>query len=70
VVAACQRLGRCRILAREIIVLGNNAAWSGDNVIAHGVMRDAIDLPSVIDLLNELDFKIAGQLDNVADLSR
>jgi hypothetical protein len=33
-------------------------------------MRDAIDLPSVIDLLNELDFKIAGQLDNVADLSR
>jgi cyanuric acid amidohydrolase len=50
----------------EIIVLGNSAAWSGDNVIAHGVMRDAIDLPSVIDVLNELDFKIAGQLDEVA----
>jgi cyanuric acid amidohydrolase len=54
------------LLHSEIIVLGNSAAWSGDNVIAHGVMRDAIDLPSVIDVLNELDFKIAGQLDEVA----
>jgi cyanuric acid amidohydrolase len=49
-----------------IIVLGNSAAWSGDNVIAHGVMRDAIDLPSVIGVLRQLDFKIAGQLDKAA----
>ena len=54
------------LLHSEIIVLGNSAAWSGDNFIAHGVMRDAIDLPSVIDVLSELDFKIAGQLDNAA----
>jgi cyanuric acid amidohydrolase len=54
------------LLRSEIIVLGNSAAWSGDNVIAHGVMRDAIDLPSVIDVLSELDFKIAGQLDEAA----
>jgi cyanuric acid amidohydrolase len=54
------------LLHSEIIVLGNSAAWSGDNIIAHGVMRDAIDLPSVIGVLSELDFKIAGQLDNSA----
>jgi len=54
------------LLRSEIIVLGNSAAWSGDNVIAHGVMRDAIDLPSVIGVLSELDFKIAGQLDKAA----
>ena len=47
----------------EVIVLGNSTAWSGDSVIAHGVMRDAIDLPSVIDVLRRLDFAIAGQLD-------
>ena len=54
------------LLHSEIIVLGNSAAWSGDNVIAHGVMRDAIDLPSVTGVLNELDFKIAGQLEEAA----
>jgi cyanuric acid amidohydrolase len=54
------------LLHSEIIVLGNSAAWSGDNVIAHGVMRDAIDLPSVIGVLRKLDFKIAGQLDKAA----
>ncbi|MCX8134481.1 MAG: ring-opening amidohydrolase [Roseococcus sp.] len=35
-------------LARnEIVVLGNSAAWGGPLVIAHDVMRDAIDLPAV-----------------------
>ena len=43
--------------------LGNSAAWSGDNVIAHGVMRDAIDLPSVIGVLSALEITISGQLD-------
>ena len=51
------------LLHAEIMVLGNSAAWSGDNVIAHGVMQDAIDLPSVIDLLHRLDFAVIGQLD-------
>ncbi len=54
------------LLHSEIIVLGNSAAWSGDNVIAHGVMQDAIDLPSAIGVLSELDFKIAGQLDEAS----
>jgi cyanuric acid amidohydrolase len=54
------------LLHSEIIVLGNSAAWSGDNVIAHGVMRDAIDVPGVIGVLSELDFKISGQLDKAA----
>ena len=54
------------LMHNEVIVLGNSTAWSGDNVIAHGVMRDAIDLPSVIDVLRGLDFTIAGQLDEAA----
>jgi cyanuric acid amidohydrolase len=54
------------LMHNEVIVLGNSTAWSGDSVIAHGVMRDAIDLPSVIDVLRRLDFTIAAQLDEVA----
>ncbi len=42
-------LARC-----EIIVLGNSAAWSGDSVIAHGVMADAIDAPAVHGVLRRL----------------
>ena len=47
----------------EIVVLGNSAAWSGERVIAHGVMRDAIDLPAVQAVLRELDLSGGGQLD-------
>ena len=54
------------LMHNEIIVLGNSAAWSGDNLIGHGVMRDAIDAPSVIDVLQRLDFPIAGQLAEAA----
>jgi cyanuric acid amidohydrolase len=54
------------LMHNEVIVLGNSTAWSGDSVIAHGVMRDAIDLPSVVDVLRRLDFTIAGQLDEAA----
>ena len=43
----------------EIVVLGNSAAWSGERVIAHGVMRDAIDLPAVAAVLRELGFAAA-----------
>ncbi|MFN3449521.1 MAG: ring-opening amidohydrolase [Roseococcus sp.] len=31
----------------EIVLLGNSPAWGGPLVIAHDVMRDAIDLPAV-----------------------
>jgi cyanuric acid amidohydrolase len=53
----------------EIIVLGNSAAWAGDAMIAHGVMKDAIDLPAVHGVLRELGFAPAGQLD-AADRGR
>src|SRR5580658_6163336 len=42
------------LMHSEIVVLGNSAAWSGDRVIAHGVMRDAIDLPAVAGVLGDL----------------
>jgi len=54
------------LMHSEIIVLGNSAAWSGERVIAHGVMRDAIDLPAVHRVLRELGFAGAGQLDAAA----
>ena len=54
------------LLHSEVIVLGNSAAWSGDRVIAHGVMRDAIDLPAVCDVLRELGFAVSGQLSAAA----
>ena len=47
----------------EIVVLGNSVRWSGDRVIAHGVMRDAIDLPAVAGVLRELGFSASGRLD-------
>jgi cyanuric acid amidohydrolase len=50
------------LMHTEIIVLGNSAAWSGDRVIAHGVMRDAIDLPAVLGVLRALDLAVPGQL--------
>jgi cyanuric acid amidohydrolase len=50
----------------EVVVLGNSAAWSGDRVIAHNVMHDAIDLPAVTDVLRELGFSISGQLDGAS----
>jgi cyanuric acid amidohydrolase len=50
------------LMHNQIIVLGNSTAWSGDNVIAHSVMRDAIDLPSLIGVLRGLDFEDTDQL--------
>jgi cyanuric acid amidohydrolase len=54
------------LMHSEVVVLGNSAAWSGDRVIAHGVMRDAIDLPAVGAVLRELGFASEGQLDPAA----
>jgi cyanuric acid amidohydrolase len=50
------------LMNSEIVVLGNSTAWSGERVIASGVMRDAIDLPSVNRVLHELGFAATGQL--------
>jgi cyanuric acid amidohydrolase len=57
------------LMHNEVVVLGNSALWSGERVIAHGVMRDAIDLPAVAGVLRELDFTVAGQLEE-ADAAR
>jgi cyanuric acid amidohydrolase len=57
------------LMHNEIVVLGNSALWSGERVIAHGVMRDALDLPAVAAVLRELDFAVAGQLEG-ADATR
>jgi cyanuric acid amidohydrolase len=46
----------------EVIVMGNSTAWAGDTVIAHAVMRDAIDLPAVHAALAEAGLAHAGQL--------
>jgi cyanuric acid amidohydrolase len=54
------------LMHNEVIVLGNSSRWSGDDIIAHSVMRDAIDLPSLIGVLRGLDFTLAGQLDEAA----
>ena len=52
------------LMNSEVVVLGNSAAWSGERMIAHGVMRDAIDLPAVSGVLRDLGFAAAGQLDD------
>jgi cyanuric acid amidohydrolase len=54
------------LMHSEIVVLGNSSGWAGDRVIAHGTMRDAIDLPAVHGLLRELGFTVTGQLDEAA----
>jgi cyanuric acid amidohydrolase len=54
------------LMHSDVVVLGNSVAWSGDRVIAHGVMRDAIDLPAVGAVLRELGFAAEGQLDPAA----
>ena len=54
------------LMHNQVIVLGNSSEWSGDNIIAHGVMRDAIDLPSLIGVLRGMDFTLAGQLEEAA----
>jgi cyanuric acid amidohydrolase len=53
------------LLHNEVVVLGNSAAWSGDRVMAHDVMSDAIDLPAISRVLNELGFSPDGQLREV-----
>jgi cyanuric acid amidohydrolase len=74
--AVCRRLdlwsGRASASAgielqhNEIIVLGNSESWASADVIAHRVMRDAIDLPAVQQVLADAGLASAGQLDDAA----
>jgi cyanuric acid amidohydrolase len=52
------------LMHNEVIVLGNSAVWASDCVIAHRVMRDAIDLPAAIGALTDAGLQVAGQLDD------
>jgi cyanuric acid amidohydrolase len=51
------------LMRNEVIVLGNSLAWASDTVIAHRVMRDAIDLPAVLGALADAGLHPEGQLD-------
>jgi cyanuric acid amidohydrolase len=72
--AVCRRLelwsGRAstsagiELMHNEVVVLGNSDAWASDAVIAHRVMRDAIDLPAVMGALEDGGLPVAGQLDD------
>jgi cyanuric acid amidohydrolase len=52
------------LMHNEVVVLGNSDAWASDAVIAHRVMRDAIDLPAVMGALEDGGLPAAGQLDD------
>ncbi|HTP84273.1 MAG TPA: ring-opening amidohydrolase [Alphaproteobacteria bacterium] len=50
------------LLNNEVIVFGNSDAWSGDLVISHAVMRDAIDVPALHDALAGAGIAVERQL--------
>jgi cyanuric acid amidohydrolase len=47
----------------EIIVMGNSPRATGDLVIAHAVMRDALDAPAVREALRRAGLRVASELD-------
>lgn len=54
------------LMHNEVIVFGNSAQWAGNNIIAHDVMTDAIDLPALGRVLRQLGFAACEQLDATA----
>ncbi|KQP50872.1 ring-opening amidohydrolase [Methylobacterium sp. Leaf108] len=50
------------LMRNEVIVLGQAKGWSGPCRIAHRVMRDAIDLFAIQEVLSDLGFATGGQL--------
>jgi cyanuric acid amidohydrolase len=46
----------------EVVVLGNSADWNSNAAIAHAVMRDAIDVDALNDVLGSLGFTVGRQL--------
>jgi cyanuric acid amidohydrolase len=50
------------LMHNEVIVLGNSTGWASDAVIAHRVMRDAIDLPAIVGALTDVGLAPSGQL--------
>jgi cyanuric acid amidohydrolase len=74
--AVCRRLdlwsGRAstssgiELMHNEVIVLGNSDRWASEDVIAHRVMHDAIDVPAVQAALADVGLISTGQLDDTA----
>ncbi len=54
------------LMHNEVIVLGNSERWASEQVIAHRVMRDAIDLPAALAALADVGLEPRGQLDDAA----
>jgi cyanuric acid amidohydrolase len=54
------------LMYNEVVVLGNSDRWASEDVIAHRVMRDAIDVPAVVAALTDVGLTPIGQLDDVA----
>ena len=50
------------LMENQIMVLGNSAAWSGDLVIGHGVMMDALDLGGPLAAMDAVGIVAHGQL--------
>jgi cyanuric acid amidohydrolase len=48
------------LLENQVMVLGNSARWSGELVIGHAVMQDAIDVRAVAAALAEVGIACAG----------
>ena len=55
--------------ANEVIVLGNSRHWSGDLVIAHRPMADALDIGGVVAMLGDLGIEAKPQV-SAGDLPR
>jgi cyanuric acid amidohydrolase len=54
------------LMHNEVVVLGNSDRWASEDVIAHRVMRDAIDVPAVLAALADVGLASACQLDDTA----
>lgn len=52
------------LMHSEVIVLGNSARWSGDLVVGHAVMRDAIDQNAIYKALAGAGLEASRQLDD------
>jgi len=50
------------LMNNEVVVLGNSDSWASEAVIAHRVMRDAIDLPAALGALRDAGLSVDGQL--------
>ncbi len=75
-IVVCQRLdlwssrastsAGIELMHNEVVVIGNSEVWASNAIIAHRVMRDAIDLPAMVGALADAGLEVSGQLDDNA----